>query len=183
MDRNYDKALKELLASEGGYTNEATDPGGPTNFGITIYDAHMYLNPVLSGKPPWNLYDINFMKRMKLEEAKSIYRAKYWKRLQCDLLPDGVDYSVFDYGVNSGVTRSARLLQELVGANPDGFIGPKTLDATTRYGDKINLIKAFNAKRLSFLRGLRHWPTYGRGWTTRVNKVNRISLNMLGQEA
>lgn len=36
--RTYDEALRRLLAHEGGYTNHPSDPGGPTNFGITIYD-------------------------------------------------------------------------------------------------------------------------------------------------
>src|SRR5262249_41367917 len=114
MDRNYDTSLTELLESEGGYTNERTDPGSPTNFGITIYDAGMYLNPALSDAPPWTLSDIKFMKNMTVEQAKAIYRGKYWKLLKCDFLPDGVDYSVFDFGVNSGVTRSAKYLQAIV---------------------------------------------------------------------
>jgi len=35
---SYDAALARLLVHEGGYTNDAADPGGPTNFGITIFD-------------------------------------------------------------------------------------------------------------------------------------------------
>ena len=32
---SYDAALARVLAHEGGYTNHPSDPGGPTNFGIT----------------------------------------------------------------------------------------------------------------------------------------------------
>ena len=34
-----------LLVHEGGYTNHPADPGGPTNFGITIYDYRKYVKP------------------------------------------------------------------------------------------------------------------------------------------
>lgn len=34
----YEEALRRLLISEGGYGNHPSDPGGPTNFGITIHD-------------------------------------------------------------------------------------------------------------------------------------------------
>ncbi len=39
---SYDEALARLLAHEGGYSNHPSDPGGPTNFGITIYDYRKY---------------------------------------------------------------------------------------------------------------------------------------------
>ena len=32
----YDEALRRLLAHEGGYVNHPSDPGGPTNHGITL---------------------------------------------------------------------------------------------------------------------------------------------------
>ena len=41
----YDEALRRLLAHEGGYTNHPSDPGGPTNFGITIHDYRKYVKP------------------------------------------------------------------------------------------------------------------------------------------
>ena len=41
----YDEALRRLLAHEGGYTDHPSDPGGPTNFGITIYDYRKYVKP------------------------------------------------------------------------------------------------------------------------------------------
>lgn len=42
---------------------------------------------------------------MKVDEAKSIYRSKYWNAMRGDELPTGVDYCVFDYAVNSGTGR------------------------------------------------------------------------------
>ena len=39
---SYDAALTRLLRDEGGYTDHPSDPGGPTNFGITLADARRY---------------------------------------------------------------------------------------------------------------------------------------------
>ncbi len=88
----YDEALRRLLVHEGGYTNHPSDRGA-TNFGITIYDYRKYVKPNATAAD---------VRTMKLDEAKAIYRAKYWNAQRCDGLPAGVDYSVFDYGVNSG---------------------------------------------------------------------------------
>ena len=40
VDINKNKAISTTLKWEGGYTNHPKDPGGPTNFGITIADAY-----------------------------------------------------------------------------------------------------------------------------------------------
>ena len=108
--------LARLLAHEGGYTNHPSDPGGPTNFGITIYDYRRYVKPGATAAD---------VKAMQVEEAKRIYRAKYWDAQRCDELPAGVDYAVFDYGVNSGIGRSKKVLQRVVGVNADGVLGPR----------------------------------------------------------
>ena len=47
----------------------------------------------------------------------------------CDRLPWPVSLVHFDACVNTGVTQAARFLQRSVGADPDGRIGPKTLEA------------------------------------------------------
>ena len=90
---SYDEALRRLLAHEGGYVNHPSDPGGPTNFGITLADYRRYLESAATAA------DVH---AMKVADANAIYRAKYWNAQRCDQLPPGVDYSIFDYGVNSG---------------------------------------------------------------------------------
>ena len=82
-----------MLEHEGGYTNHPSDPGGPTNFGITIHDYRRFI------EANGTALDV---KNMKRADAAKIYRARYWDALRCDELPAGLDYAVFDYGVNSG---------------------------------------------------------------------------------
>ena len=56
------RALRRLLTHEGGYTNHPADPGGPTNFGITIYDYRKYVKPGATAAD---------VKAMKVDEAKA----------------------------------------------------------------------------------------------------------------
>lgn len=168
----YDEALRRLLAHEGGYTNHPSDPGGPTNFGITIHDYRKYV------KPNGTAADV---RAMRLDEAKAIYRAKYWNAQRCDELPAGVDYSVFDYGVNSGIGRSGKVLRRVVGL-PDGshVLTDEVLRAVARRDPKA-IVKAINDERLAFLKRLKTWPVFGRGWGTRVAGVRAVSLRMAGE--
>ena len=130
---SYDEALRRVLVHEGGYSNHPSDPGGPTNWGITIHDARAYWKKEATAAD---------VRNMPVDVAKDIYRSKYWDAMCCDNLPVGVDYAVFDYGVNSGIARAARVLQRLVGTSVDGEVGPDTIAATARAkpADLINQI-------------------------------------------
>ena len=165
---SYDEALRRLLAHEGGYTHHPSDPGGPTNFGITIHDYRKYL------KADATAADV---KAMSLDDAKAIYRAKYWNAMACDDLPAGVDYAVFDYGVNSGIGRAAKVLQRIVGVADDGRIGARTL-AAVRTGEAAALAAAICDERLAFLQRLKTWPVFGKGWGRRVAEVRAAALAM-----
>jgi len=167
----YDEALRRLLVHEGGYTNHPSDPGGPTNFGITIYDYRKYVKPNATPAD---------VRGMKLDEAKAIYRAKYWNAQRCDDLPAGVDYSVFDYGVNSGFGRSGKVLRRVVGL-PDNthVVTDEVLRAVAKRDPKA-VVVAINDERLAFLKRLKTWPVFGAGWGRRVTEVRTASLRMTG---
>ena len=62
-------------------------------------------------------------------QLEHIYKTGYWDKCQCDALPDGVDYVVFDQAVNSGPGQSVKWLQAAVGVAVDGAIGPQTIAA------------------------------------------------------
>jgi lysozyme family protein len=165
---SYDDALKRLLVHEGGYSNHPSDPGGPTNFGITIADYRRYVRPDATAAD---------VRAMRIDEAKSIYRARYWDVLRCDELPAGLDYAVFDFGVNSGVSRAAKYLQRLIDVPADGRIGDVTL-AAVRKCDAADLVARLCDQRLAFLEGLKTWPVFGGGWGRRVSEVRAAALAM-----
>jgi lysozyme family protein len=117
------------------------------------------------------------MRNLTVKDVKPLYKARYWDAVQADDLPPGVDYAVFDFAVNSGVSRAARMLQECVGATRDGIIGPRTIEATKRH-DRVKLVQEICDKRLEFLQGLPHFQTFARGWTRRVLEVSKEANQM-----
>jgi lysozyme family protein len=165
---SYDAALARLLAHEGGYSDHPADPGGPTKFGITLAVYRRWVKPNAAAAD---------VRAMPVEAAKAIYRTQYWDAMRCDDLPAGVDYAVFDYGVNSGIARSVKALQRIVGVKADGFLGPRTMAAVKKRNPK-RLVNALCDERLRFLRGLRTWPVFGKGWTRRVADVRAGALQM-----
>ncbi|MGE0564709.1 MAG: glycoside hydrolase family 108 protein [Pseudolabrys sp.] len=169
--QSYDAALSRLLAHEGGYSNHPSDPGGPTRYGITIHDYRRYVKADAAAAD---------VRAMPLDHAKAIYKAKYWDALCCDALPAGLDYCVFDYGVNSGISRSAKVLQRVLGIVDDGKVGPATL-AAVAMRDAGDLVEAICDERLAFLKRLKTWPVFGRGWGRRVAEVKAASLAMAAQ--
>lgn len=146
--------VERVLAHEGGYVNHKKDPGGATNYGITqrVARAHGYMGD---------------MRNLPRSTAIDIYRKDYWEAVKGDELPPAVAWQVFDAGVNHGVTRAIRWLQEAVGTRQDGIIGPMTLSAAKRQGEAA-VVLAFNAVRLKFYASLATWPTFGKGWARRV---------------
>lgn len=159
---NYKPGLKLVLAHEGGFVNHPKDPGGATNKGVTqkVYDAYRKVN----GLP------VQSVRNISDSEVAEIYQKQYWRLVRGDSLPAGLDYAVFDFAVNSGVSRAIRYLQRLVGVEDDAVIGNMTLAAIYEAAkkDEEGLIIRYCANRMAFLKSLGTFPTFGKGWTRRV---------------
>lgn len=166
---NFNQCLAVVLAEEGGYSNDPADPGGPTNFGITLTDLREWRGKDVTAED---------VKNMTRSEAQEIYRSKYWNPMQCAELPNGIDLEVFDFGVNAGVRTSIRTLQSVIGVAVDGSIGPITLSAA-KAADPRMVIQNFSTRRLDYYRALAEWPRFGAGWTNRTNSVERTALIMV----
>lgn len=169
MRSSYDQCLERVLAHEGGYTDDPRDPGGPTNFGITIYDYRKYVKAAATAAD---------VQRMSLAEAKNIYRSKYWDALSCDDLPAGVDYTLFDYGVNSGIGRAGKVARRVLGLSDADWRINSDVIAALKKSEPTKVIVSINDERLQFLKSLRTWSAFGVGWGRRVAEVKAFSLEL-----
>lgn len=169
MKENYEKCLAMLLKHEGGYVNHPSDPGGRTNLGVTqkVYEEYV-------GRPVSELE----MRNLTPDDVAPLYKTKYWDKVRGDDLPSGVDWAVFDWAVNSGTGRSAKALQRIVGATPDGAIGPKTL-AEVDSKDPKTVIMAMHEVRQEFYESLKTFDTFGKGWTRRNRETLEQALEMV----
>lgn len=171
MQSNYARALPLFLKHEGGFVNHPKDPGGATNKGVTIGTLKR-LGIDVDGDGD---SDITDLRNLRHEDVARVYKLFYWDAVKGDLLPPGLDYAVADFGINSGPARAAKHLQKVVGVVQDGDIGPKTLAAVAAR-DPQEIINALCDSRLRFLRGLKTWPTFGKGWSRRVAEVRAVAL-------
>lgn len=164
MKDNFSKSLAAVLVHEGGFVNDPVDPGGATNKGVTqaVYDSWRATH----GQA------VRSVRHIEQAELLGIYKLRYWDQVRGDDLPSGVDYAVFDYAVNSGVSRASKYLQAVVGAAQDGKIGSQTIAAVKAMA-AVRVIDRLCDKRLGFLRGLGTFWRFGKGWTTRVSHVRK----------
>lgn len=171
MQKNEQIALGWIGLSEGGYVNNKKDPGGATDRGITqrTYDA-------------WNKtkgVPLQSVRGITKTEANQIIIENYFKPVKFNELPDGLDYAMADYAVNSGPARAIKELQRIVGVSADGIIGNQTMQAIKQKTNSPamlrKVIETLCKKRMEFLKVVKHpttgarlWDTFGTGWFRRV---------------
>lgn len=155
LKENFDSAFTDLIGNEGGYSNNPTDPGGETMWGIT---KRVALKHDYHGE----------MRLLPIEIAKAIAKAEYWDVAGCDELPDKLDFQVFDAAYNSGPSRACEWLESsgLVRSARPGTMPLTFVWQTPDDTDKA--IMRFDAQRLLFLDSLPTWPNFGKGWARRI---------------
>lgn len=174
MQTSFDPYFPILLDHEGRVLDtDRRDPGnwtgGEVNVGRLIGTKYG-----IDASSHWRECDIPNLTEL---QAKAIYLRAYAAPVMFDRLPLGIDIAVFDAGVNSGVFRAAKWLQEAVGAVVDGWIGPETLGKTDA-SDHAKMIKLMCYTRLKWLQTLKIWPIFKGGWTTRVEELQIYALNL-----
>ncbi|MEM9351104.1 MAG: holin-associated N-acetylmuramidase [Pseudomonadota bacterium] len=120
---------EEIIDREGGYVNDPDDPGGATNFGVTIHTMRR-LGLDLDGDGQVTSADV---KRLSRAQAVDIFLKHYFEMPRIAELPEALQASVFDMQVNAG-SNAIKILQRLLGkvgfpVTVDGTLGPKTIAA------------------------------------------------------
>lgn len=172
-------ALRTVFEHEGGFVDDPADPGGATNYGISLRSLRQWH---AAGATDGDLdrdgdVDPEDIRRMTPATAARIYRDQWWRRHRYNRLPAGVAEKVFDLAVNMGARQAHKLLQRAVRAADgpaladDGVIGPRTLDGVGQVAADALLV-ALRAEAAGFYRTLvasdPSRGTFLRGWLNRA---------------
>ena len=164
---DYRECLDLVLKSEGGWVNNPKDPGGETNLGVT--------------KAVWEEYvghPVQTMKNLTKDDVAPLYEQKYWRACYGEVLPRGLDFLCFSFGINAGSGRSVKLLQQSLGLVSDGVIGPKVMQKL-RESNIADVIKSFSESRREYYKSLKNFPIFGKGWISRTDKEEQEALQMI----
>ncbi|MCZ4254811.1 holin-associated N-acetylmuramidase [Sulfitobacter sp. G21635-S1] len=118
-----------IVAREGGFVNDPDDPGGATNFGVTIHTMRR-LGLDLTGDGQVDVSDVRSLTRA---QAVDIFIRHYFERPLIGELPGILQPSVFDMYVNAGAN-AVKILQRLLrdmgyDVVVDGALGPQSIGA------------------------------------------------------
>ena len=176
----FDRALGHVLEMEGGFTDDAYDPGGPTNRGITLKVFADWKGVPLNESTGPALHAE--LKRIPEAVVCDIYFARYWAPAHCTELAPALAFFHFDAVVNHGVAGAMRLLQRAVGTDADGEIGSNTRAAIARLSTDETVQRYAETRRARY-RELHHFWRFGRGWLARVDKTLTRAVEIARSDA
>ena len=183
---NFKEAYDKTMGHEGGYVNDRDDAGGETYKGISrVYNPSWYGWSIIDevrikmGFPNCLAVDIELQ-----EAVEDFYKDKYWDVNRLDEFPQSIAEEMFDTGVNMGIGRAAKFLQESLNylnrngslfadLVVDGDIGTKTLLASGKVStyEHILLVMLNVCQGRHYMEYMTKSPIqekYARGWFRRV---------------
>jgi lysozyme family protein len=155
-------AIPVVLKNEGGYCNNASDPGGATNFGISI--RYLIASGGIKARPDIDVnhdgkLDFTDIKAMSVDQAVAIYKKDWWDAEGYARINDqGCATKIFDFSVNMGHPRAHKLAQQGCVACgkpviPDGVLGSQTIAAINSC-DPTSFLFHLKDQAASFYRSL-----------------------------
>lgn len=171
---HFDYCFEHVIGIEGGYSNHPADRGGPTKYGVT-------LNTLKHWRRDMTL-KAGDVKVLTLDEAKQIYKARYWDKWSLDAVESRLSaLCLFDQAINWGIGTSVQKRAQLA-ANKcgdfnlriDGDIGPKTLEAINQAHDKefcFHYVSLAQDKYVSLVKSRASQIVFLAGWINRTQKL------------
>ena len=147
---NVDILLPFILKWEDGFVNDPADSGGATNKGVTIatwkrcgYDK--------DGDCDIDVADLKLISNNDVRNR--VLKPAYWNRWKADNIhSQRIANILVDWVWGSG-KHGIVIPQRLLGVNPDGIVGDKTLSAVN-FADPDQLFDAIYNARVKFLKDI-----------------------------
>ena len=173
----YDWSYTVLAHHEGGFVDNSNDPGGATNYGVSIRFLRQQ-GIDIDGDGDIDIDDIN---SITPELSKELYKKYFWLPAKCDKIKSALlATKIFDMAVNMGQRQAYKLVQRAVNAldyEPqlvvDGIVGPGTLAAVDSFNrTDYLLVEAIREEQADFYENLiANKPTlteFRLGWRRRA---------------
>jgi lysozyme family protein len=165
-------AIKTILKQEGGFSNDPKDPGGATNYGVSL----PFLQSLGEIEGDFDLdgdVDIDDIIKMTPDQATEIYKRHWWQKYGYQrIISQSVATKVFSLSVNMGSVQAHKCLQRSVRATSgvilkeDGVLGNLTF-AEVNYSYAEVLLGSLKSEGAGFYRSLNK-PHYINGWLKRA---------------
>jgi lysozyme family protein len=137
--------IEPILEREGGWVDRADDPGGPTNFGVTLNTFRHYMRND-------NLVTAD-LRKIDRATAREILWQSFVIEPRIDTIPnEAVRAVVADAAVNQGPVPAVKMLQQsLGGLVADGILGTHTLGSIPAGEAGVRAALRFLVRRLEVL--------------------------------
>lgn len=169
---DFDKAIKKVLRHEGGLVNDKIDPGGITNYGVSIRFLRSTGNLDYDFDGDGDI-DCDDIKCMTVADAMRVYKECWWDkygyyRIESDLIAT----KLFDTAINMGQQQAVKLIQRCLNIQDDGIMGAETIHAINNI-DSTNLIASMRSACANFYLSLivknPKLIRFKGGWLARAN--------------
>lgn len=153
----FDLAWPIVKRHEGGFVNNPNDPGGATNFGVSLrwLVSQGLLTQLEHDEGDVTQDAVTAVKLMTEAEAQAFY-VKYWWDANgyANVVSQALATKLVDTAINMGSVRANNFAQEIVGITPTtGHFGPKTTAAVNAF-PQTQFILAYQNKMADFYRSL-----------------------------
>lgn len=176
---DFQKAHTFTAKWEGGLCDHPNDPGGITNFGVSLRWLRS-LGYDLGDVDGDGDIDADDVRALTPDDAARLFRQKFWEPYGLSQLSQAVATAYYDAAVNTGTAQATRIAQracnEVFGSGlvVDGKFGPKTRHAL-KDGASFELVDAMLSGRDKFYIQLANQKPslacFLKGWRNRVDDL------------
>ena len=161
---DYRDLLPIIKKWEGGYINDPDDSGGATNKGVTLATFRQFYGKDKTAEDLKKLTDAQWL---------YIFLNGYWDKMKASQIKNqAIANIVVDWAWASGPGTATKCIQDILGVDVDGIVGPKTLQAinTAPQNSLFDKIKSARIKFVERLAELRPKDKkFLNGWENRIN--------------